>query len=285
MFVPRRLLPLGCLCLALGGASTARAQGIETGLPIAQTFERTAQEPLGLGWPLRGVSGWRTAAGGADTALMSAPLGHTAAALSPESSVIFDVESAEMAPVVWLEMTFLTRGFVSPQTPPASEASSAVVLFDRTSGIVCLDGDGLGGGTLEVAGVPLDGTTWHQMILRLDFAQQRWDCHVDGALLLANLGFRDAVTSLSGFALGSGNDAFQIGQVSIEPASSLVARGDVDLSGVIDAADLVLLVNGTHGTPMPTLGHFLRADMTEDNRLTGEDVTSLVQWLLGNAYP
>lgn len=159
--------------------------------------------------------------------------GWTAVTGSPviQNSVVFQGSQALQVPagsateklftstagsVIWLD----GRTRVTPDTgapdPTLLRTGSTFVFFDSVQGILCLNGNGNGGGSWSATGVNPAAGTWVRISLQINFTAKTYNAYVDGVLRLSNLGFRNnTIDKLNGFSVdhqqsagGSYLDAF-----------------------------------------------------------------------------
>ncbi len=94
-----------------------------------------------------------------------------------------------------------------PDATQMEDAGSSLVLFHQTSGIMALDGNGLGGGSWTSSGVAVSSDTLQRVTIRQDYGTQTWDLYIDGQLALTGLGFKDnTVTALSGINIETSSE-------------------------------------------------------------------------------
>lgn len=148
---------------------------------------------------LHGQGGWSVAAGSAVVTAAKAHSGVQSAQIVSGGEVSRDFSIAGQS-VVWLEMYVQA----SPATEPAMPSSprSAVLFVDAFQGIMCLDGNGAGGGTWVSTGIVPTSGSWFRVSIRLDFIDKEWDCFVDGQPALLSLGFHsNSISTLSGLTV------------------------------------------------------------------------------------
>ncbi len=124
--------------------------------------------------------------------------------------------NASGASVSWVDF-YLKPIFLESQDLPETFESeqSAVTGFVKVNPqgeVYAVDGDGLGGGEWKQSDVlrDLDGDRsldWIRLSYRLDYTSKKWDLFVEGALVMADLGFLDAtVSELTSFSAMSDTD-------------------------------------------------------------------------------
>lgn len=147
---------------------------------------------------VNGQDGWVVNAGSATVQTNTVRTGVQALQVSADSLATRPLN--ETGEVVWVE-SYL-RAVPSSAPAPDTSPRSASIYFDQAAGIMCLNGNGSGGGTWVPTGVAATAGTWYRVTVRLDFATKTWDCHINGTLRLTNLGFKDnSVSSLNGMAV------------------------------------------------------------------------------------
>jgi len=126
--------------------------------------------------------------------------GAQALEISPASTVDRDLSTLVSGDVIWID----AFARVAPQDPLPNPSEvgtgSSLVHFSQSMNIACYDG------TTQAwvpTGVPVDANRWYRITIRQDYRTQTWDCYVDGDRVLANLGFKDSLTQLSGFKASS----------------------------------------------------------------------------------
>lgn len=181
---------------------------------------------------LHGQDNWVVQAGSADVQTQTVRSGLQAARVSSDGYVTRAV-SNEGSSTVWVE-SYLRA---TPSTEPVPDASprSASLYFDETRGIMCLNGNGAGGGTWMTTGVAATQGSWYRITIRLDFRTRKWDCFVNGTLRLSNLGFKDnSVAALSGVAAraqSGGTTYLDDVRVDTTPPAGIA---DADSDGLLD---------------------------------------------------
>jgi len=109
------------------------------------------------------------------------------------------------------------------------EERVSVIYFDSgtTNQIMCLDGNGSGGGTWQTTGVTCNGSTWYHIKVEQNYSTKLWKIYVNDVLKLSNLGFRHDDTSLNAFrAFGGGSTSAYVDDVSIAETANVVAEID-----------------------------------------------------------
>jgi hypothetical protein len=150
---------------------------------------------------------------------------------------------------------------------------SAVVSFNKTSGIMCFDGkgDGVGGAWARI-GVLIDPSKWYRITLKLDFVTQTYDIYVDGVLRAQELGFLYSTHSgLSGFSATAGFASSFMDDIAIQqktPDGIIVdPYPDMDADGKPDHCetyDYLTLVEGV-------MTNMVLADSDLDGLSDGEE--------------
>ncbi|MBI5154502.1 hypothetical protein HZA57_04620 [Candidatus Poribacteria bacterium] len=163
---------------------------------------------------------------------------------------------------------------------PPSEPASALLHFSSAKGVQALDGNGDGSeGTIITTDVPLGAAhaaTWYRVTVYMQFgATKKWDLYVDGVKKASELGFRDNVTTLSGFRnLAETPSAFD----SFRVVFPLI--GDANGDSAIDSADVVTTVEyEVNGTSDPIRAR--NADIDGDGTIEIEDWMTLANRIAG----
>lgn len=252
-------------------------------LPYVNTFQVSSHPALEPHMPFPGWRGWRVPRGITSVQPFAGP-GETQAVVLEPGSVIRHRVIPDGEDIVWVEtMVRCTGGAASVDSLPA-RPNAAAVLFDATEGMVAIDGDGAGGGTLVECGVPSDGR-WRWVAIRHDFGAQQYSVMVDGATVASGLGFVDAVAEIHGFDFGAGESRAALSHLAIGTAPTRTfpsVRGDVRIDGLLNASDLVTLINHLGGEPLSPAQQE-NADVDLSGSIQPADVDALAELILSSA--
>jgi hypothetical protein len=129
--------------------------------------------------------------------------GAQALEIAPASVVDRDLSADVSGDIIWID----AFARVTPQDtfpdPADVGPGSSLIHFSTSKGIACYDGNYLPDPDWVSTGVTVSPTQWYRITIRQDYRTQTWDCYVDGERKLGNLGFKDALTLLSGFKASS----------------------------------------------------------------------------------
>jgi hypothetical protein len=207
--------------------------------------------------------------------------GTQAVMMNANSSIDKSFDSGSYS-VVWVEGYF--RGEGSDGTPsfPATPAS-AIVFFDKTNGVRCLDGKEADPGLqFKNTGDPISDSTWTKVTILLDFdgGAKDWDCYVNDALKLSDLGFRDvSVAKFNGFTNFSSKESYLDSFTAVP-----YVLGDGNLNAKVDVGDVVLLTNMVNSAVVVTDAIVLEQLDVEapDGTQDQADLDRLIQMVIGN---
>lgn len=219
------LLPVLCGCCAI--ASAAQAEVL-----LATGFEKTEGYAIG---PVAGQQGWTSDTAAAVISDVTVKTGTQALNLGTDAQAHWGVAAGAASATV---DCYVQAVPVDTAPTPALGASTAVYL-DAKLGLMCLDGDGVGGGAWVPTGSSPARGTWFRVTLRLDHATKRWECLVDGAVARTSLGFVNATVS----GLGHVSFAADRGPAAVDDlsvATTLPAPGQPQLSVARAANDVTL---------------------------------------------
>jgi hypothetical protein len=178
-------------------------------LPYTTDFE--AGEGYAIG-SISGQQGWTVNQGTAQVITQDAFHGTQSVLLQP-STPPAQIEQV-FAPLEGTDIIFVdfhskpVAGSTAPASPSFEVESSlfAFALNNASGELQAFNGDGLGGGTWTPTGLTLalgannQLSNWARLTARLDFTHKTWDLYANGAMVLADLGFRDSTRStLSSF--------------------------------------------------------------------------------------
>ena len=166
-------------------------------IPYLTDFESTETPSFILG-TLDGqgtASSWLVPNGGADIQDATVIMGAQTVAFSADSRATLCVTGPETD--LWIDTFMQTPGSgIAPVIP--SEPRSSVLFFSATTGILALNGDGIGGGTFMTAVSPLP-TNAFRLSVHQRYTNQTYDVWIDDSLAISNLGFKNnTLLTLSG---------------------------------------------------------------------------------------
>lgn len=252
-------------------------------LPFSTQFRVIDFPPHEAGPLIPGWGGWRLPRGRAAVEPFSGPGESPALILQPQTVVQRPILAPD-TPVVWVSTVVRTSGGSTTLADLPDRPLAAAVVFDAVSGLVALDGNGAGGGTPRVLGVPLDPDVWFHLAIRQDFEHQTYDVFAEGFPLSLGLGFRDHVPEFHGFAQGAGAQPSGLASVLVStapPPEVPYLPGDVRINGIINAGDLVRLVNHLQAGVALSNMERLNADIDRDGDVDVDDRELLIGILLG----
>ncbi|MDD2762467.1 MAG: Ig-like domain-containing protein [Opitutaceae bacterium] len=262
-----------------GGATTDSAPvpvSVLASLPYTADFEASEGYTAG---PLNEQLGWNVDQGDAGVTAEAAFSGAHSVVLSPGTPLAKIAQT--FAPLAGQEIVFVdffakpvADADLSAATTFEVESSRTVLVRTGPGGeLWAFNGDGQGGGQWQATGfvAPLgrDGQAqhWIRLTLRLDFVHQTWDLSANGALVAADLAFRDRTrTALTAFAVqGHAAAATRLDYLCAATENPLFA--DADQDGLDDAWE------SAHGLD-PAVND-------RDGDLDGDGLSNLREWLLG----
>jgi hypothetical protein len=215
-------------------------------LPYTADFETAESFTTGS---LHGQNGWSVALGSASvgtSAYFSGSQGVTLTASSPPAFIAQEFDELMGEDVIFVDFYVKPVAGSNPGDTTVAVAESSEMKFINVDGdgeVYALDGDETGenGGRWVPTGyrVALDmngaAVNWLRVTVRQDFAHRTWDLYLDGTMVLANLGFREAAASyFSFFALRGAPDADAYFDYFYAAAENPLFVDD-DLDGMEDA--------------------------------------------------
>ena len=201
MFVRIMILTLSATLVC--SLSLAQINTYTTGYEADETppFEEGTYE-FGVNDDIDGSGNWIVEAGSA--AIQSGTVSTDLQALEIQANGVVNAPLAEgdsgTATEIWLQGYYRT----DPQDadPEVTELgnSSALMYFNSTQGIKVYNG-AANPAAWEALDPPfaVDAGTWYLVTIRLDFSNQLWDIFINDELRKTGIGFKDALTSYSGF--------------------------------------------------------------------------------------
>lgn len=250
-FVPPSGLPIGTDILTARAYSsyglstdTTLSVTVLPSLPYGTDFESGEGYLVG---DLSGQLGWTVNQGAAQVTAQDASHGHQSVILQPSNppaqiEQVFAPQSE--GGVVFVD--FFAKPVAEPSVTAGTsfEVESSLFAFslNGTNGTLqAFGGDGSGGGKWvptsfsTAVGSGNQASSWTRLTARLDFARKTWDLYANGAMVAADLGFRDNTrTSLSSFFVqGDVTTATLVDYVFAGPLNPLFA--DVNNDGIDDA--------------------------------------------------
>jgi len=254
---------------------------------FASSFRSSDVPPFAAGHSPNGLAGWRVPRGVARVLPFAASDGTPLLSLSPSSEVHLEFSQPE-DDVFWFVTRLRTSGGLTTiQNLPTSPLAAAIG-FRHDLGLVALNGNGVGGGSAVTLGVPLDGSIWHDIVLRQNYTRQSYDVYIDGVLRQRHLGFRDHIAAPSGISLTTRSETASVSSITVQretPAGLAYLRGDVRIDGILSAADIVTMVNSLNGGPALTLQQAANADINDDGVVNATDRDLLAQIIVGQDVP
>lgn len=186
---------------------------------------------------------------------------------------------------IWVEGYFQGRGSSVTLANANYETTgiSVIVHFSETNGIEMENGNRNSTvGTPVATGVALGAANenrWYKITLRLNFATASWDLWVDNVKRNATaLGFRDGtVTKLNGFK-NLAQTASKFDEFRVVSAIS----GDTNGDAVIDAADVVEMIDLLAGAAPTDPIVLNNSDLDTNGSLTNADLVALRGIIIGS---
>lgn len=251
-------------------------------LPYQTSFSVMDRPPAMPDQLIDGWTGWRVPRGHAAINPLAGPNSAAAIELQPETILRRPIEASEFDEV-WTRTVVYTTGSPASTEGLPTRPLGAVLLFDNVRGMMALDGDGAGEGNLIILGLS-STPKWRTVVIRHDFVAQRWDLWVDGLVWGHGFGFRDYVPHFSGLDVGAAESSSLVSQVRISatpPTGISFLLGDVRINGVVNAGDIVRLVNYLEGGDPLSNASFVNADIDHNNTVDEVDLDLLVNLILG----
>jgi hypothetical protein len=189
---------------------------------VTTGFEKEEGYVLG---PVAGQQGWESDTPKAVVGDAPVRTGTQALNLAADTRAHWPVTAADRLATV---DCYVQAVPVTGAPAPGLGVSTAVYL-DAEKGLMCLDGDGSGGGTWVATGSRPERGSWFRVTLRLDHSTRRWDCLVEGAVVRSSLGFVNAnVGNLGRVSFAADGGPAAVDDLSV--ASSVPAPGRPVLS-------------------------------------------------------
>lgn len=189
------------IVLIFGVALVAPAES----LPVTTGFE----QPSFTAGPLP-QQGWTVETGSASIQTAVRRSGTQALRIDTDSQIDKDLQSPSTE--LYIDAWYRADNLDGDRPDIASlAAGSSILVFESANGIVALNGNGSGGGTWQVVGVPLTTGQFYRITIRQNYGTHTWDLFVNGNPnpVATGLGFKNnTVNSISGLkvkAAPSGN--------------------------------------------------------------------------------
>jgi len=262
-------------CVLLGLVMLVAVSGWSAeSIPYQTEFE--ASEGFVAGNSLNGVDGW-IVEGEADAKITDtvAQNGSQSVMLEANSQIDKALTATTEQKVIWMEGYFRGAGTTADADFPGEPEASAIVFFSATKGIQCLNGDGSGSGSWVDSGISIDDTQWYKISIRQDYTSHIWRCYVnETAAPDQDLGFRNNIDTLKGFKNFADTVSY-LDTFRVIPAT----KGDANGDQMVDAADVVTLVNDINGAAMGLIEKD-NADVDNDGKVDQADLTALIDKIL-----
>lgn len=201
---------------------------------LYETGFEPANDPSGTNFTLgdlNGQGGW-VAEGTATVTDAQAQSGTQSVMMAADSTISRNLSGNGM---IWIVGQYRGDGSAAtdPQYPTDTPAA-CIVHFSQANGVQCFDGNGSGGGAFTPAtgGSPVSSSDWTEVALRIVYDDAEWDCLLNGVAYRTALGFRDNISSLSGFKSLSGTESY------FDSFRVISSDGDVDGDGFGDGFEI-----------------------------------------------
>lgn len=188
----------------------AIALSVAGGTSLAATYETGFEAPEFTLGPITstGQQGWRLVEG-SSASVQNETVYEGAQALRIGAGSVVDKELTGLVSGDFLWIDAFAQVVLQDPLPDPTQLGigSSLVHFSQTLGIACLNGNGNGGGTWVTTGVTPQNGTWVRVTIRQNYVTRKWTCYVNGVKTLENLGFKNNLTSLSGFKSSAGDSS------------------------------------------------------------------------------
>ncbi len=199
------VLPVLCGC----SLATIAARGEVT---LTTGFEKDEGYVIG---PIAGQQGWTSGTAGAAVSDVTVRTGTQALNLGTDTQAHWPVAAGAASATV----DFYVQAVPVDTAPTPALGASTAVYLDAKQGLMCLDGDGKGGGAWVPTGSTPARGTWFRVTLRLDHATKRWDCLVEGTVVRSGLGFVNAnVVNLGSVSFAGDRGPAAVDDLSVSTA-------------------------------------------------------------------
>lgn len=254
--------------VALFVVLAAFAARADQALPYVADFEEPTYAPDAT---IHGIDGW-TANDPTSATIQGTTVYSRLVALLLKRGGVVDQLFNSTDSAVWVDSYY--RGAPIDVLPDLATltSGSALVAFTQSSGIICLNGNGSGGGAWAQTGIQIDPSRWYRVSLRIDYATHNYDIHVNGVLRKSGMGFLyNTGDQLRGFRYVSGDTHSFLDHLSVSavqpPHLTSIAAGD----------RIRMIVDYLTGASSPADARGL--DANNDGKVDGADVVDRVNVL------